>query len=115
MDFKRGEIYLANLNPQKKNNEIGKTRPVLIYQNDVLNSSDYPTVIIIPLTTQLIDDSFPIRIRVKSKGKLLKDSDLILTQIRAIDKSRFIEFLCRVDDKILLVIDDNLKLIFDMS
>ncbi len=115
MEFKRGDIYLANLNPQKRNNEIGKIRPVLIYQNDTLNNSDYPTIIIIPLTTQLIDDSLPIRLRIKSKDKLLKDSDLLLTQIRAIDKNRFIEFLCSVDDDILLIIDDSLRLIFDMN
>jgi mRNA interferase MazF len=29
----RGEIWLANLNPNKKNNEVGKTRPVLIIQD----------------------------------------------------------------------------------
>ena len=37
MMVSRGEIWLANLNPTKKNNEIGKVRPVLIYQNDELN------------------------------------------------------------------------------
>ena len=36
MMVSRGEIWLANLNPTKKNNEIGKVRPVLIYQNDEL-------------------------------------------------------------------------------
>ena len=34
--FKKGEIYLATLNP-KKGNEVGKLRPVLIYQTDILN------------------------------------------------------------------------------
>ena len=34
MMVSRGEIWLTNLNPTKKNNEIGKVRPVLIYQND---------------------------------------------------------------------------------
>ena len=37
MMVSRGEIWLANLNPTKKNNEMGKVRPVLIYQNDELN------------------------------------------------------------------------------
>ena len=36
MMVSRGEIWLANLNPTKKNNEMGKVRPVLIYQNDEL-------------------------------------------------------------------------------
>ncbi len=30
----KGQIWLANLNPVKKNNEVGKVRPVLIFQSD---------------------------------------------------------------------------------
>jgi len=89
----RGELWLANLNPVKKNNEMGKIRPVLVFQNDELNHSEYPTTIIIPLTTSLIDDAEPIRFRVKRREKLLKDSDLVITQIRSIDNDRFIEKL----------------------
>ena len=87
----KGEIWLANLNPAKKNNEVGKIRPVLVFQTDDLNESDYPTTIIIPLTTSLIDDAEPIRMHISGRDKLLKDSDLIITQIRSIDNSRFIE------------------------
>ncbi len=87
----KGEIWLANLNPAKKNNEVGKIRPVLVFQTNDLNESDYPTTIIIPLTTSLIDDAEPIRMRISGRDKLLKDSDLIITQIRSIDNSRFIE------------------------
>lgn len=89
----KGEIWLANLNPVKKNNEIGKTRPVLIFQSDFLNQTDYPTTIVIPLTTVLIDDAEPIRMRISKREKLKQDSDLILTQVRAIDNGRFIEKL----------------------
>ena len=69
MMVSRGEIWLANLNPTKKNNEMGKVRPVLIYQNDELNHNNYPTTIIIPLTTKLIDNTEPIRMRIKSKDE----------------------------------------------
>jgi len=89
----RGEIWLANLNPVKKNNEMGKIRPVLIFQNDELNHSEYPTTIVIPLTTSLIDDAEPIRMRVEKREKLLQDSDLVITQIRSIDNNRFVEKL----------------------
>lgn len=92
----RGEIWLANLNPVKKNNEMGKIRPVLVFQNDELNHSEYPTTIIIPLTTSLIDDAEPIRMRVKKREKLLQDSDLVITQIRSIDNDRFVEKLASI-------------------
>jgi len=85
------EIWIANLNPVKKNNEVGKIRPVLVFQTDDLSHNEYPTTIIIPLTTALIDDAEPIRLRITKREKLKKDSDLILTQIRSIDNARFIE------------------------
>ncbi|MCT7584016.1 type II toxin-antitoxin system PemK/MazF family toxin [Aliarcobacter butzleri] len=93
MMVSKGEIWLANLNPSKKSNKMGKVRPVLVYQNDELNHSDYPTTIIIPLSTHLVDDAEPIRMRINKKEKLKEDSDLVITHIRAIDNNRFIEKL----------------------
>jgi mRNA interferase MazF len=89
----RGEIWLVNLNPLKKKNEMGKIRPVLVYQNDELNHSDYPSTIVIPLSTSLVEDAEPIRMRVIKREKLEQDSDIVITQIRAIDNDRFIEKL----------------------
>ncbi len=99
MTVSNGQIWLANLNPVKKSNEIGKIRPVLIFQNNTLNESDYPTTIILPLSTALIDDAQPIRIRISKREKLEKDSDIILTQIRAIDNRRLIHYLAELSDK----------------
>ena len=70
----RSEIWLANLNPSKKANEVGKIRPVLIFQNDELNRSTYPTTVILPLTTALIDEAKPLRFRVNKRENLKKDS-----------------------------------------
>jgi mRNA interferase MazF len=99
MMVSRGEIWLVNLNPIKKKNEIGKVRPVLVYQNDELNHSDYPTTIVIPLSTHLVDDAEPLRFRINKREKLEQDSDLVITQIRAIDNSRFLEKLTSLDNK----------------
>ena len=85
-----GEIWLANLNPGK-GTEPGKIRPVLILQNQALLDADHPSTLVIPLTTNLIDDAEPLRIRITADGKLNKDSDLLLDQIRAIDNKRLIE------------------------
>ncbi|WP_440682987.1 type II toxin-antitoxin system PemK/MazF family toxin [Cysteiniphilum halobium] len=84
-----GEIWLANLNPSK-GIEPGKMRPVLIVQNQVLIDVEHPSTIIIPLTTNLVDDASPLRIRVHRQDKLEKDSDLLIDQIRAIDNKRLI-------------------------
>ena len=85
--IEHGTIWLANLNPGK-GTEPGKTRPVLILQDQALLDAEHPSTIVIPLTTNLIDDAEPLRIRVKAREKLSRDSDLLLDQIRAIDNRR---------------------------
>jgi len=105
----RGEIWLINLNPIKKSNEMGKVRPALVYQNDELNHNDYPTTIIIPLSTSLIDDVKPIRYRIIKRDDLKENSDLVLTQIRAIDNDRFIKKLTTLSTKEMVTI----KKLFD--
>ena len=82
--FNFGEIWLAHLNP-KVGTELGKLRPVLIIQNQILLEINHPSTLIIPLTTKLIDDTEPLRIRIKAQARLAKDSDLLIDQIRAID------------------------------
>ncbi|MGB3752218.1 MAG: type II toxin-antitoxin system PemK/MazF family toxin [Arcobacteraceae bacterium] len=109
MILSKGDIWLVNLNPIKKNNEIGKVRPAVVFQNNELNKSKYPTTIIFPLSTHLIDDAEPIRIRITSRDDLHEDSDLILTQIRAIDNTRFIKKLSTLTPKEL----ENVKNLFD--
>lgn len=109
MMVSNGEIWLVNLNPVKKNNEIGKIRPAIIFQNNVLNHNHYPTTIIIPLSSDLIDDAEPIRYRIPKREKLKESSDAVLTQIRAVDNSRFIEKLAILSDKEFKYI----KILFD--
>jgi mRNA interferase MazF len=89
----KGEIWLTNLNPQKRSNEIGKTRPVVVIQNDLLNQSDYATVIVLPMTTVLIDDAQPLRFQVQKRVGLEADSDILVAHARAVDKERLLQKL----------------------
>lgn len=95
----RGEIWLVNLNSSKKTNEMSKVRPVVVFQNNELNHSDYPTTIIIPLSTSLVDDAEPLRMRISKREDLEKDSDIVVTQIRAIDNDRFMQRLATLTPK----------------
>lgn len=85
----RGEIWLADLNP-RRGTEPGKTRPVLIVQSQALLDANHPSTLIVPLTTTLVEDAEPLRIRVTSSGRLRQDSDLLIDQLRAIDNRRLI-------------------------
>jgi len=93
MTVSKGEVWLADLNPVKRNNEVGKKRPVLIFQTDKLNDSTYSTTMVLPLSTDRIEDAEPLRVRISRRNNLHQDSDVLVAQIRAIDNARFIERL----------------------
>src|SRR5436190_20978889 len=63
----RGEIWLADLNPPH-GTEPGKTRPVLIVQAQALLDAAHPSTLIVPLTTNLVSDAEPLRVRVPAAG-----------------------------------------------
>jgi len=87
MDLIRGGIYLAKLSPTK-GKEPGKTRPVVIIQRqEVLGN--YPTALVAPLTSNL-KGKYPLRLVIRAREKLEKDSAVMIDQIRAIDVSRLI-------------------------
>jgi len=113
--FQKGEIYLAKLNP-KKGNEVGKIRPVLIYQTNILNDCEHPTTIILPISTVLIDGAYPLRYRIAQRDKLEKTSDVLCDQIRALDNQRILEgILTQLTDKEILEIDKQVKIVLDIE
>ncbi len=113
--FRRGEIYLANLNP-RKGNEVGKIRPVLIYQSDLLNACKHPTSIVLPLSTSLVDDAFPLRYRITKRGHLEKESDLLCDQLRSLDSRRIIsELVATLSLREILEVDRQVKLVLGIE
>lgn len=86
-DVKRGQIYLADLNPVR-GSEQGGVRPVVVIQNNMGNRYS-PTIIVAAITGHL-KKGIPTHARLRSTG-LLKDSIALLEQIRTIDKSRLLK------------------------
>ena len=87
--LEHGAVWLADLNPQR-GTEPGKTRPVLIIQNQALLDAGHPSTLVIPLTTRLIEDAAPLRLRLSARDRMDRDSDLLIDQIRAIDNQRLV-------------------------
>lgn len=104
MDIVRGEIYYADLSPVV-GSEQGGIRPVLVVQNDVGNKYS-PTVIIAAITSQLTKAKLPTHIELhKDKYNLVKDSVVLLEQIRTLDKRRLKEKIGVVDNITMQRID----------
>jgi len=113
--FERGSIYLAKLYPTK-GHEPGKTRPVLVVQSDMLNEVEHTTIIVIPLTTQLIEGAYPLRYRIDRRQKLDKTSDLLCDQIRALDINRLLpEKLASLSEREMLEVEQQVELILDFG
>ena len=85
--IKRGDVYYANLDPVK-GHETGKTRPVVVIQNDIGNMYSPTTIVAIVTEYSETKASYPICVTVK-KGKGLKKKSIVnLSLIRTIDKQR---------------------------
>jgi len=109
--FNRGSIYLAKLYPVK-GHEPGKTRPILVLQTNMLNHVGHTTVIVVPLTTQLIDKAYPLRYRINKRDKLLETSELLCDQVRAIDINRLMpDVLASLSVKEMFEIEQHIQII----
>jgi mRNA interferase MazF len=89
MEYSRGDIVIVNLYP-KKGDEVGKIRPAIILSDDDENAI-LDTVILMPLSTDLMDDMEPYRMRLGAREGLKEDSDILINQIRTLSKSRIKE------------------------
>lgn len=113
--FDRGSIYLAKLYPSK-GSEPGKTRPVLVLQTNMLNHIGHTTIIIIPLTTKLIEGAYPLRYFIKKRENILQDSELLCDQIRAIDVRRMIpEKLATLKMQEMMEIEQQVQAILEFE
>lgn len=93
MVVKRFDVYLINLDPTI-GSEIQKTRPCLVISPDEMNRF-IKTVIVAPVTTK--GTSYPTRVACKFQGK---QGQIVLDQIRTIDKTRMVRRMGRIDKQI---------------
>ena len=88
--IKRGELYYADLSPVV-GSEQGGVRPILIVQNDTGNKYS-PTIIAAAITSQLNKAKLPTHIELNANEfGLVKNSVILLEQIRTLDKRRLKE------------------------
>ena len=87
---KRFEVWNIQLNTTQ-GSEISKTRPCLVVSPNEVNKF-LNTVVIVPLTSTI--KPYPTRLNCNFKGK---NGQLVVDQIRCVDKTRLIEKLGSMD------------------
>ena len=92
MVVQRFDVFLVSLDPTV-GSEIQKSRPCLIISPDEMNRH-IRTVIMAPMTTR--GRRYPTRVACEFQGK---QGQIVLDQIRTVDKSRLLRRLGRIDSQ----------------
>ena len=112
--MKRGDVFYADLRPVV-GSEQGGVRPVLIIQNDVGNKYS-PTVICAAITSKLNKAKLPTHIELEAKKYgLVKDSVILLEQLRTIDKQRLKDKVCHLDSDIMKRVNNSLLVSLELD
>ena len=112
--IKRGELYYADLSPVV-GSEQGGIRPILIVQNDTGNKYS-PTVIAAAVTSKLSKAKLPTHIEIcANEFGLVKDSVILLEQIRTLDNKRLKEKMGHLDDFSMQAVNSAIAVSFGLS
>lgn len=119
MTIKKGEIYLANLG-SRKDFDIGKVRPVLVFQNNMLNMmlerTEFKDVVVLPLSSKLRENDFSFKI--EQRDALEKESVVLCNSIKMISSERLLldkGVLTKLNNDEMLSIEKILYLLFDCN
>lgn len=114
MQVHRGDIFYADLSPVV-GSEQGGIRPVLVIQNEMGNRHS-PTVICAAITSRLNKSKLPTHVEIDARRcGIVKNSVVLLEQIRTIDKQRLKENICHLDKEMMKKVDDALRVSIALS
>ena len=114
MVIRRGDIFYADLRPVI-GSEQGGVRPVLIIQNDTGNRHS-PTVTVAAITSRMTKAKLPTHVKInKENCDIVKDSVILLEQLRTIDKKRLKDKVCHLDNEILKTVNSALLISLELD
>ena len=112
-EYRRGDIYLADLSPFC-GSEQGGVRPVVVIQNNTGNKHA-PTLVVATITAKTRKKTKqPTHFLIRDNPALSRPSLVLLEQLRTIDKQRIIKYLGRVTRKEMRGVDAALRVSLDL-
>ncbi len=110
----RGELWWADFG-LPFGSEPGFRRPVLIVQDDAYTRSRLNTVIVVPLSTNLVLESAPGNVFLPcERSGLPKDSVLVVTHLSALDKERLLERAGRTSRETMEAVESGVRMVLGM-
>ena len=108
--IKRGDICLVNFNPSK-GKEIGKIRPAIVFsKNEDIMILD--TVVVLPISSKIVDNALPYRVFLPLRDGLDKDSNVCIYEVRALSKNRVVQVVSQVTSLELETIEKSFIQVF---
>ncbi len=95
--------------------EPGFRRPALIVQDNAFNRSRIRTVLVLPLSTNILLADAPGNVLLeKAASAFSKDSVVVVSQLTALDRERLIERIDRLDAETMSLVDEGLRLVLGL-
>lgn len=114
MEIKRGRLYIVDFNPRVKT-KPGKLRPAVVLQSDLVNEAGYPSTVVIPTTTRLVEDPGILRLRIqRGQGGLARDSDLLLGQLIAVANESFRQEIGVLPDDLMDEVEKRVRIVLGL-
>lgn len=113
-EYRRGDIYLADLSPFC-GSEQGGIRPVIVIQNNTGNKHA-PTLVVATVTAKTRKKTKqPTHYLIQNNPAFRRPSMVLLEQIRTIDKQRIARYLGKVTRKEMAGINSALLISLELN
>lgn len=111
----RGDVWEVDLEPVR-GSETGKKRPCLIIQNDTGNKYAPTTIIAVITGAENVPKRYPVDVYTKAgEGGLRKESVIMCSQIRTVDKERFVRRIGKVPPHVVKAVNEALKISLELD
>jgi mRNA interferase MazF len=105
---------VVDFNPRVRT-KPGKVRPAVVIQDDAVNEAGYPSTIVVPTTTRVVDTDTPLRLRLPAgTAGLDRDSDALLAQVIAVANESFRKEVGVLPEDLLSLLDEKLRLVLGL-
>ena len=114
MEIRRGHVYLVDFNPRIRT-KPGKVRPAIVLQSDLASEAGYPSTMVVPTTTRLVENAGLLRLRLKrGTAGIDHDSDVLIGQILAIANESFRRELGVLDTGLMRELERRIRIVLEL-
>ncbi len=114
MEIRRGHLYLVDFNPRIKT-KPGKLRPAIVLQSNLVTEAGYPSTVVIPTTTQLVENAGFLRFRLRrGVGAIERDSDVLVGQLIAVANESFQREIGALPTELMRELERRVRILLEL-